>query len=159
MKFTLAAAAIALATTAAANAAGAATVWQGDMFITTDTKTTSACNSVGIATGDFVQAIFTPKNLPNVPTDQLAVFFLRGSAHQIVPKSPATTLSGATSVKITHINHDAGLKTEIITLGPIQITSPATGIQSVTILVPDLGDGCKATFKGVLTQRPGNLRN
>jgi len=161
MKYTFAATAIVLATAAASAASTSSPpIWQGDLFITTASTSTAACNGAGIATGGVVQAIFAAKNLPNIPSDQLAVFFPGGSAHQIVPKS-GTSLNGATSVTITHIKHDASLKTEIVTLpGAIKISSPASGTQSLTVPVSDLGaTGCNVTFNGVLIPRPGSLQN
>ncbi len=162
MKYTLTTTAIALAMSAAANAA-APTVWQGAIFITVDPKSTNSCSSQGINTGDFVQAIFAPQNAQKKTPDQLAVIF-PGSAHQFVPAS-GTTLNKATSVTVTHINHNAGVTTsKNTTLGPIQISSPDPVTQSVTISkpVPDIGNGtvpCKVTFNGALTPRPGTLPN
>ncbi len=160
MKKTLVATAIALAATAAANATTPA-IWQGDLFITTaSTSAATLCNSVGISTGDVVQAIFAPKNA-STSSDELAVFFPGGSAHQLVPQGKATALANATNVIITHIQHNAGLKTENVTLpAAIKISSPTSGTQSLTVSVANLGTtGCNVTFNGILVPRPGNLPN
>jgi hypothetical protein len=157
MKYTLTTAALVLAMTAAADAA---TLWQGDMFIST---ATSACSSVGTNAGDFVQAVFAPKKLQGNSTtsDQFAIFRPRGSAAQIVPKSG--TLNGATTFTLTVIEnaavHTISETTSPITVSPATITATTP---TVTITWAQAGwdtTGCNVTLQGILARRPGSLPN
>lgn len=167
MKYGLTTTAIALAMSVAANAATTIppTLWVGDMFITVDsTSASGACGGAGIATGDSVQAIFAPKNLPgnSTTTDQFSAFFRRGSAILIVPSSG--TFSSTTSQNsaftvidgVTTLNKTSTMKP--VSVSPAELKIIAT-TPSVTISFSVSGflvSGCNATFKGALGLRPGN---
>ncbi len=156
MKYILAAAAVAFATTSA-NAA----VWQGQLFIMT---ATSACNARGTNAGDFSQAVYSPLGkVGNGGTqDQLAIFFPRGSAFLVVP-ALGGALNKATKVNVTAINSNATGGPATWSVTALTVTQP---VQAGTPVKISFGvsnflsvSGCTVTLSGTLAPRPVNLPN
>lgn len=161
MKRIFAAAILSLATAAAANAATAPTIWQGDVFIT---SFTGPCSTYAGAT--VGQAIYAPAGLSgNGTNDQLALFLTQGAAHQAQPAGSATTFNGATTLnwlditKLASINRQTGMTGELITITPAATSTTQTVTVSISKLMAAYGDGCFATMQGALSVRPGNLPN
>ncbi len=157
MKCTLAATAIVLATAAAANAA---TLWQGDLFITT---ASNGCPSLGTNVGDFAQVIFAPQGLPGNSTDQLSAFFPRGAATQIEPASGGS-LNKATSYNLTNIDlNNANTATVPQSALNIKVTPypvKAGNVVTISFSIANFyssNNACSVTLSGTLIQRPGNL--
>ncbi len=161
MKYTLAAAAIVFATSAVnATPNSNPVIWQGDVFI----KAASAgCSAIGATVGDFAQAVFAPMGLGgnNPKQDQLAIFFPRGSAIQLVPTSGGA-LNSAKTVNVININSDATAKANTSQpVGPFSIsTVKANEPVSISFAVPNYySSACSVTVAGILFPRPGNLPN
>ncbi len=155
------AAVFSLAMTAAAGAATAPTVWEGEVFTT---LATGACVAAGNNVGDFSQTIFAPGGLPgNGASDVIAFFTPRGGAVQFQPTTG--TLGTAATFNMTILGHDASSAViPNVTLGQIFTVTPST-ISSTTPAITLTGTysnfwgiaGCDITFQGTMQKRPGTL--
>jgi hypothetical protein len=155
MKRTIAAAVISLAIAAPASAA---TVWQGDLFISAFSST-----CVGVGLGYTAQGVYAPAGLPgNSGIDELNVFHTDTAGHW----EPVTgsTLNGATSFNFWHIDNLAAVAhTPARTGATFNITplNVAATTQMVTVSAVITGynnvSTCQVTMHGVLAKRPGTL--
>ncbi len=130
-------------------------VWQGDMFVTAKT---AACDADGVDVGDFMRAVYRPRNVEDNGVDTKLALYGSRSAHRY--KVVNAALSGAGPYEGDKIGPTALTSAWSATFVNTSVAPalPTPNTQSVVIKVTfrNFGDlvGCTATLKGSLWNRP-----